>query len=570
MANTDHPEKDLEDIMVHPLFRKAATTPAESWISTMASVNALLRDGINKDRLLIFTGDADGVSRYNGFDDIWDPKGDCKVRLENQDVRFNSKIIFETRSRDLIALISECVCEEGMHYNFRVPSLGDDVEKIGKHDLAIRNFIATIIRKPIIGTTLVSALEDLQIVVKHIFRLQRQPEKAIEFVQEYVQDLKLDNCTNRPADIGLFLAWTERTHWSKAFVETFAHCVGMLNCGVLDQEALDDVSPTTRALLEHSCTHMHYCLTTVEMPMTIFGISPAILGELGDHAGIKQSLLAFQEFLGQHYAQIYGKWPPPVHQNSGHWITRSIVQRLQQDFGNLYDLTVETEHRDSTADPADPFGCGLDREQLFKSWDRQYGFNPLPHANPKAPDYYPTLVVEPDEEKGARRSSLIPAMQKHVKKGPELHNIYSGATNEGTYVSTFCKAFLKHEASSKHEEMDTHDGRLGRWIVVYCMMQLLSKVAVDIQGLRHSRGVEYFLNADLDGTPPWNPDDFPVTMRPVSAYYSWAALFAKANGPPRRVSRNSAKKGSKAKFNVEYLPDGRVMLKDADGHVVFR
>ncbi|THV72704.1 hypothetical protein D6D28_03786 [Aureobasidium pullulans] len=339
MANTDHPEKDLEDIMVHPLFRKAATTPAESWISTMASVNALLRDGINKDRLLIFTGDADGVSRYNGFDDIWDPKGDCKVRLENQDVRFNSKIIFETRSRDLIALISECVCEEGMHYNFRVPSLGDDVEKIGKHDLAIRNFIATIIRKPIIGTTLVSALENLQIIVKHIFRLQRQPEKAIEFVQEYVQDLKLDNCTNRPADIGLFLAWTERTHWSKAFVETFAHCVGI-----------------------------------------------------------------------------------------------------------------------------------------------------------------PTMVV-------------------------------SVAGSSST---------------------------------------LLSKVAVDIQGLCHSRGVEYFLNADLDGTPPWNPDDFPVTMRPVSAYYSWAALFAKANGPPRRVSRNSAKKGSKAKFNVEYLPDGRVMLKDADGHVVFR
>lgn len=118
--------------------------------------------------------------------------------------------------------------------------------------------------------------------------------------------------------------------------------------------------------------------------------------------------------------------------------------------------------------------------------------------------------------------------------------------------------------------MDTHDGRLGRWIVVYCMMQLLSKVAVDIQGLRHSRGVEYFLNADLDGTPPWNPDDFPVTMRPVSAYYSWAALFAKANRPPRRVSKNSAKKDSKAKFIVEYLPDGRVMLKDADGHVVFR
>jgi len=322
-----------------------------------------------------------------------------------------------------------------MHYNFKVPSLGEDLEKIGKYDLAIRNFIATIIRKPIVGSTLVSALEDLQIIVKHIFKLQRQPEKAIRFVQEYVQDLKLDNCTNRPADIGLFLAWTERTRWSRGYVETFAHCVGLLNCGVLDHESLNDVSPTTRALFEHSCTHMHYCLTTVEMPMTIFGISPAILGELGDHAGIKQSLSAFQEFLGNYYAQIYGKWPPPVHRNSGHWITRSIIQRLQQDFGNLYDLLVDADvRRNSTAtDPTHAFGCALDREQLFASWNRQYGFDALPHADPKSPDYYATLIVEPDEEKGARRSSLIPAMQKHIKKGPELHSIYSRATNEGTY-----------------------------------------------------------------------------------------------------------------------------------------
>jgi len=102
------------------------------------------------------------------------------------------------------------------------------------------------------------------------------------------------------------------------------------------------------------------------------------------------------------------------------------------------------------------------------------------------------------------------------------------------------------------------------------MMQLLSKVAVDTQGLRYSLGVEYFLNADLDGTPPWNPDEFPVTMRPASPQYSWAALFAKANNLPRRVSGDPPKKESKARFKVVHLPDGRVMLKDADGHVIFR
>ena len=142
---------------------------------------------------------------------------------------------------------------------------------------------------------------------------------------------------------------------------------------------------------------------------------------------------------------------------------------------------------------------------------------------------------------------------------------------DSTTVPPFGKAFLNHEASTMHHQMDTHEGRLGRWVIIYCMMQLLSKVAVDIQGLRYGQGVEYHLSADLDGTPPWNTDDFPRTMRPAGPEYSWAALFARATGTPRHASGSAQKKkASKARFEVVHLPDGRVMLKDSDGHVVFR
>jgi len=470
-----------------------------------------------------------------------------------------------------------------------VPPLGEDFEKVGRYNLAIRNFIATIIRKPLVGPTLVSALEDLQIIAKHIFKLQHRPEKAAEFVRSYVEELNLDNFANRPADIGKFLAWTEKVRWSRGFVETFAHCVGMLNCGVLDHESLDALSPTTRALLEHSCTHMHYRLSSVEILMAEFGIDSTILGELEDHTGIQKSVLAFQDFLQQHYAQIYGTWPPPVHQNSGHWLTRSVAQRLQQDFGNLYDLLVDKHIRYGTIAPthANPFGRREDRRQLLKSWDRQNGFTALPHSDAMAPVRSPTKFVEQEEEKGDRRSSLVPAVQKHRKKAPDLYNIYSSATNAETHskhpriniihtlinsttVPPLCKAFLNHEASVVHHQMDTHEGRLGRWIVIYCMMQLLSKVAVDIQGLRYGRSVEYHLSADIDGTPPWNTSDFPTTMHPAGPEYAWAALFARATGMPQRVSGTAKKRTGKARFEVIHLPDGRVMLKDSDGHVVFR
>lgn len=121
-----------------------------------------------------------------------------------------------------------------------------------------------------------------------------------------------------------------------------------------------------------------------------------------------------------------------------------------------------------------------------------------------------------------------------------------------------------------HHQLDTHEGRLGRWIIIYCMMQLLSKVAVDIQGLRHGLGVEYHLSADTDGIPPWNTSDFPTNMRPAGPEYAWAALFARATATPRRASGTAKKRASKARFEVVHLPDGRVMLKDSEGHVVFR
>ena len=118
--------------------------------------------------------------------------------------------------------------------------------------------------------------------------------------------------------------------------------------------------------------------------------------------------------------------------------------------------------------------------------------------------------------------------------------------------------------------MNTHEARLGRWIVVYCMMQLLSKIAVDIQGLRYTLGIGYHLSADTDGTPPWDASRFPTTIRPAGPEYAWAALSARAAGIQPRSFGTAQKRASKARFEVVHLPDGRVMLKDSDGHVVFR
>jgi hypothetical protein len=47
------------------------------------------------------------------------------------------------------------------------------------------------------------------------------------------------------------------------------------------------------------------------------------------------------------------------------------------------------------------------------------------------------------------------------------------------------------------------EARLGRWVLLYGILQVLSKLSVDTQGLKYSEGVQYFLCADLKRTPPW-------------------------------------------------------------------
>lgn len=281
-------------------------------------------------------------------------------------------------------------------------------------------------RKPIIGNTLVSALQGLQGIVECVYRLQNEPETAVDYVRDYVQEMGLDNCTNRPADVGKFLAWTETTFWARAFVETFAHCVGMLNAGVLDQASLADVSPTTLALLEQSATQMRYGVAAAQVAMVNFGFDTAVLDAYsGDHTGIKQSIRAFHDFLSQHYTRLFRSWPPSVNQSSGQWLTRSVVQRLQQDFGELYDMLV-----DSHDGLIDPFGGMLDRNQFFAAWNHEHGFNALPRADTKAPALVETMSADEEQLTPTRnRSSLIPALQKQRQKKQELHRIYALATN---------------------------------------------------------------------------------------------------------------------------------------------
>ena len=63
--------------------------------------------------------------------------------------------------------------------------------------------------------------------------------------------------------------------------------------------------------------------------------------------------------------------------------------------------------------------------------------------------------------------------------------------------------------------MTPREARLGRWVLLYGILQILSTLSVDAQGLKHTEGVRYFLCTDLKRCPDWVTDGQPSFFEPT-------------------------------------------------------
>jgi hypothetical protein len=64
-------------------------------------------------------------------------------------------------------------------------------------------------------------------------------------------------------------------------------------------------------------------------------------------------------------------------------------------------------------------------------------------------------------------------------------------------------AFHAREKSFSPMLLSPSDARMGRWILLYATLQVLSTLSVDTMGLKYSEKIRYFACPSLDGCPPW-------------------------------------------------------------------
>ncbi|GAB7355379.1 hypothetical protein MBLNU459_g5901t1 [Dothideomycetes sp. NU459] len=562
---------------IHPLLRGESPIydplnplfPASVCLDLSYTQNPGRKDTPSSDQapLLLFGANSDSnlVCPYPGFDDdpsLWDPDGDAVIFVNGEPfLRIDARRIYDSNHGWLINALEELSSDDraecstnlggSVEYIIDLISGNQDHEGVAEYCLALRNFFAVLDEQGIVGLNLVSALTGVQTISESFLGIDSSLTRSRIFIQ-----------------------------WEKGYVETFTHCVGMMGYGGFDVDAFLGLTKHTKELLNKSWYKQHQTIQAVEQVICDFDIVGFNEKSNSDDNCALQATNEFRRFLLEHYIKQYGQWPPRAINEGGQWLTRTVAQQLQDDFGTLYDLLVDdtltwqeaneetgTTGRLCKVDIHETAVPVVDIETVHSSrfalqdviakWNHKCDLSGLPLPFPRMPKFGDTCCT-PLTAIAMNKASLVPALRgqgSEAEHQKSLRNAYSHAYNGLVNLITpptsdekehnadpllklkpFAKAFILHELDTHIEGTNTHDARLGRWLVIHCMMQLLSHVAVDNQGLHYRNDVPYFLNASLKGCPPWPGANFPATMREATVTDSWAWIYARSVAEEERAN----------------------------------
>lgn len=374
-------------------------------------------------------------------------------------------------------------------------------------------------------------------------------------IMDYLRGREFDDVRNWPEGAAGLVVWAERAGASgglgyglgggemgmggveSLWREGFVHCTGML-ARLEGGGEWRDISPITKALVDRASLEIQVRIAQADSRLSGFNFNDMWPAMSSASPPAKLAFDKFQKFLIKHYQSRFGSWPPNTPDGR---FSRMLYVQLQRDFSALYDYLVDrevswsdsnaqTHHprptqsekivaRKKLVNPKIPHWRADDDDlhitDMLVAFDERHNFPNIPHPFPLVP---PSMgpgqkVKSPTAAgrffQGARRGSVSgsPALASGTADKAAALSLSESTNIESLLSSSISNdlvdAFAKHEKSVTVAEVDPHDARKGRWILVYGILQTLATVAVDAPGIRHTDGVDYFLCAKLRGTPPW-------------------------------------------------------------------
>lgn len=327
------------------------------------------------------------------------------------------------------------------------------------HHVAVRNFLAMLHNKPIVGSDMFVMLTTLQSELQVMYDLDDDEqarvssrEHSVQMITNYLIKHGLDDVRLGIKIALSLLAWSEQdtVKWRQGYLESFVHLAGILNPAIEELPEFQRLSIVTRRNLGIAAKSLELRVMDAEEMLSSFDFGE-IWGDQTKMASspVYQSYQAFRLFLVNHYTRIYGNWPP---ERGKTWLNRKITSSLQDDFGALYDYLVDREvvwdaeeerpgkkwqmiNRRTPGFHADLPGLPL--TDMLMMFDSAHGYHHIPHP-------YPLLPREVPQVKASHKKGLFGGLKKSktessrdAKTHLQLSIIYSDATNMGKLDSSF-------------------------------------------------------------------------------------------------------------------------------------
>lgn len=383
--------------------------------------------------------------------------------------------------------------------------------------ITTRNFFALLLGKPLVGLTFYQALTDLHERLQVYMPINTNC--ALVIVRSLMEH-RLHNVCNDPAAAAGLLGWSEHPEvcWQEGWREGFVHCSGMY-AQLRSMPESRDISHVSRAILERAHLEREVRIQEAEDRLSTFmfeDIRPAFSAQ---SSATCASFDRFRRFLQQFYEKVYKCWPPQKDQASENsWLTRTIASELEKDFGALYEYCVNREVvwneskeqnqqnrtmvRETDGAVVDVKTNNIRLAELFGRFDQKHKFSRIPFPYPLLP-----ISIPVGGDARQQRQPLFGSKRKALEK--RIIHAYSEASNalvleSKTTGNGLVKAFVQFEKTDHPGEVDPRDARKGRWVLLYGILQVLSRISVDTPDLYFTDNVSYFLNPRLKGTPPWN------------------------------------------------------------------
>ena len=266
----------------------------------------------------------------------------------------------------------------------------------------------------------------------------------------------------------------------------------------------------------------------------------------------------FCKFLKKQQEKQYHRWPPRTGKSDVFWLDRSIVGNLQEDFGALYEYLVDQEEglgdRPDGKKAAVVMSMSHEREsarrelaeqvvKMLQNIDKRAGRSSIPHPFPLLPADVPA----------AKKSALMGKRDK-ARESKVAHS-FASASNACRWGhdhgrNELVQRFKDFEATDHPSDIDPCEARIARWTVIYCILQVLAGISVDVPQLSFKTDVRYFLNARLEDLPPWKDsvEKFPSPSREQS--HCWTSPHTWD-----QISQNPATKASGTDSNDTLCKD---------------